>query len=256
MVSLLIFKRDTVLHSIKWNIPQNVSFAISQRQHGFSQAPFHSLNLGLHVGDDPSHVLLNRKKVIEQYKMPTAPFWLTQVHGTDVIDLGKTELATNQHYIADASYTNQPQQVCVVMTADCLPLLLCNRQGTEIAAVHAGWKGLCQGIIENTIAKFKSAPKDILALTGPCIGANAFEVGAEVRNEFVKRDPKATLAFKAQGNNKYLANLPLLAEQGLLNCGVTAITHSYQCTYTNTNSYFSYRRENKTGRMASFIWIK
>lgn len=239
--------------NINWKIPKNVGFAITSRQGGVSQSPFNSLNLGDHVKDNQQHVLQNRQLVQKTFNMPAAPTWLQQVHGIDIVNLDNNIHST---VIADGSYTTNTGKVCVVMTADCLPLLLCNKQGTEIAAVHAGWRGLCDGVIESAVKKFRSSPQDILALIGPCIGPHAFEVGQEVYHAFVAHSQPARLAFSNTSNNKYMANLALLAKQRLNALDVNNITQSNLCTYANPALFFSYRRQAITGRMASFIWIK
>ena len=234
-----------------WAVPDNIGFAVSTREGGVSLPPFDSLNLGDHVNDDPEAVAENRRRVQSLFSMPSQPVWLEQVHGTNVVSLPLD--GSNQ---ADASYSNIPGQVCVVMTADCLPVLLCDRNGTEVAAVHAGWRGLCNGVIEATLAKFKASPDDILAFTGPAIGPAAFEVGAEVREAFMAVDEVAEQAFVPVLPGKYLGNLELLATQRLQAAGVTQITCASLCTYTQSDKYFSYRKAAATGRFASFIWLK
>ena len=241
--------------NIKWHVPQNIGFAITTRQGGVSKVPFDSLNLGMHVGDLAEDVQHNRDLAEKKHHMPSSPIWLEQVHGTNIIDLEQTHLKENHTFIADGSYSNQIGNVCTVMTADCLPLLLCNKQGTEVAAVHAGWRGLCNGVIESALKKFNVNANDILALIGPCIGPQAFEVGPEVRQEFMNFSQQSQGAFIAKENNKYLANLPLLAEQRLANFGVNEITHTNLCTFSNSELFFSYRKTPITGRMASFIWL-
>lgn len=242
-----------MLLNLSWKVPESIGFAITTRQGGVSQYPFDSLNLGMHVGDDPVAVERNRQQVQQVCKMPSAPLWLEQVHGTQIIDANNFPMNTPK---ADGCYSNQRGLVCTVMTADCLPLLLCNKDGSEVAAVHAGWRGLCAGVIEAAISKFHCQTDDILALTGPCIGAEKFEVGQDVYRDFLQKSSQAQLAFKTNANNKYLADLALLAQQRLHSVGVKYITHSHLCTYSNPELFFSYRRNSDTGRMASFIWIK
>ncbi|BDM65672.1 laccase domain protein [Shewanella sp. NFH-SH190041] len=236
---------------ITWAVPDNVGFAVSNREGGVSLPPFDSLNLGLHVDDNPEAVRENRRRVQHHFAMPAAPSWLDQVHSTKVVQLPLT--ASCQ---ADASYTRCAGQVCVVMTADCLPVLLCNRQGTEVAAIHAGWRGLCQGIIENTLGHFSAPAEEIMALTGPAIGPTAFEVGPEVREAFMAYSPAAAQAFIPAAPGKYMANLEQLAVQRLNHAGVTDIHCTSLCTYTLSDKYFSYRKSPVTGRFASFIWLK
>lgn len=234
-----------------WAVHDNVGFAVSTREGGVSLAPFDSLNLGDHVNDDPVAVAENRRRVRTLFAMPAEPAWLEQVHGTHVVSLPLA--GSNQ---ADASYTQTAGQVCVVMTADCLPVLLCDRHGSEVAAVHAGWRGLCNGIIEAALAKFAARPQDILAFTGPAIGPAAFEVGAEVREAFMAMDTAADKAFMPVLPGKYLGNLEMLAVQRLQAAGVMQIKCASQCTYSQSDKYFSYRKAATTGRFASFIWLK
>ena len=159
---------------------------------------------------------------------------------------------------ADAVYTNQPNQVCLVMTADCLPVLFTNKQGTEVAAAHAGWRGLCDGVLEETVKCFQSAPEEIIAWFGPAIGPNAFQVGKEVIEQFMAFDPIAETAFRPVPNEsgKYLGNLYQIATQRLNKLGITQIYGGEHCTFNEKESFFSYRRDGQTGRMASLIWIK
>lgn len=251
-----------------WPVPDNVAIAMTNRHGGVSLAPYDSLNLGLHVGDIPQQVLVNRGLLAQQLQLATDPVWLEQVHGTHVIDLAdiksvelapealaqQASISVSHPHIADASYTNLVGRVCVVMTADCLPVLLCNKQGTEVASAHAGWRGLCDGVIEATVAHFSSKPSELIAYLGPAIGPTAFEVGAEVRDAFMARDPNAESCFIARGD-KYLADIIGLAKLRLTKLGVSQVYSADICTVSNLD-YFSYRRDKITGRMASLIWLK
>lgn len=251
-----------------WPVPDNVAIAMTNRHGGVSLAPYGSLNLGLHVGDIPQQVLVNRGLLAQQLQLATEPVWLEQVHGTHVIDLAdiksvelapealaqQASISVSHPHIADASYTNLAGRVCVVMTADCLPVLLCNKQGTEVAAAHAGWRGLCDGVIEATVAHFSSKPSELIAYLGPAIGPTAFEVGAEVRDAFMARDPNAESCFIARGD-KYLTDIIGLAKLRLTKLGVSQVYSADICTVSNLD-YFSYRRDKITGRMASLIWLK
>ena len=251
-----------------WPVPDNVAIAMTDRHGGVSLAPYDSLNLGLHVGDIPQQVLVNRGLLAQQLQLATEPVWLEQVHGTRVIDLAdiapinltqdaQSECVALQNtppLVADASYTDLAGRVCVVMTADCLSVLLCNQQGTEVAAAHAGWRGLCDGVIEATVAHFTSKPNELIAYLGPAIGPTAFEVGAEVRATFMAKDPNAESCFIARGD-KYLADIIGLAKLRLKQLGITQIYSADICTVLNQD-YFSYRRDKITGRMASLIWLK
>jgi YfiH family protein len=244
-----------------WFLPDNVAIAITDRHGGYSLPPFDSLNLGLHVGDNQQHVLANRAALCQQLRLPTEPLWLDQVHGVDVVNLphlALTESVRDSTSLlpikADASYSNKAGDVCVVMTADCLPVLLCNKQGTEVAAVHAGWRGLCAGVIEQTVALFSCPTTELIAYLGPAIGPDAFEVGAEVRDAFMQKNLQASQYFTPY-HNKYLADLAGLATFRLSQMGVPQVFNANVCTFNDTN-YFSYRRDQQTGRMASFIWLK
>ncbi|QSX39949.1 peptidoglycan editing factor PgeF [Shewanella cyperi] len=234
-----------------WPTPAGVHIAMTDRHGGVSAAPFDSLNLGLHVGDDEAKVLANRALLCESLALPSEPVWLEQVHGTRVLDLALvTDTDSKQ---ADASYSNQAGKVCVVMTADCLPVLLTSDDGQEIAAVHAGWRGLCDGVIEAAVARFHAKGKNITAYLGPAIGPDAFEVGAEVRLAFLEQDSDCGDCFRPHGAGKYLADLYRLADRRLRALGVEWQFHARQCTFRQTG-YFSYRRDGVTGRMASLIW--
>jgi YfiH family protein len=236
-----------------WPAPANVKAVSSTRLGGVSVAGFSSLNLGAHVGDDLVVVNTNRQRFSQLAALPAEPVWLNQVHGTQVLQL---PLATQADLTADASYSRQADQVCLVMTADCLPLLLCNRAGTEVAAVHAGWRGLAAGVIEQTLTHFQSPVSELLVWLGPAIGPHAFEVGLEVRSVFVAQDPLAAAAFVVLSPEKYLADLYQLARLRLQHCGVMAIYGAQYCTYSDPARFFSYRRDGQTGRQASAIWLE
>ncbi|BDY03590.1 peptidoglycan editing factor PgeF [Ferrimonas sp. YFM] len=234
-----------------WTLPEGVAAASTDRLGGQSQPPFDGFNLGAHVGDEAEAVRLNREALRLGLQLPKDPAWLEQVHGTRVVTLPCDESLPR----ADASYANTPNQVCTIMTADCLPVLLCHRDGSQVAAAHAGWRGLCDGVLEQTVARFSGEASDLLAWIGPAISAEAFEVGPEVREQFVSQDAQAVSAFVARGD-KYLANLPQLAFQRLSALGLTQITLSHLCTYSDSDKFFSYRRDGRCGRMASLIWIR
>lgn len=234
-----------------WPLPEGVAACSSTRSGGVSLPPYDSLNLGAHCGDDPALVEENRTRLFAAGGLPSKPVWLEQVHGTDVLKLSGGPYASKR---ADASYSNTPGTVCAVMTADCLPVLFCNRQGTEVAAAHAGWRGLCAGVLESTIACFADSPQNLMAWLGPAIGPKAFEVGAEVRDAFIEKDAQAERAFRPVGE-KYFADIYLLARQRLANAGVTQVFGGDRCTFSEKETFFSYRRDKVTGRMASFIWL-
>lgn len=236
-----------------WQVPSHIHAFCTTRTGGISQAPFDSLNLGSHVGDELADVLQNRQLLAQFARLPQAPIYLNQIHSTKVVRL---PLAENADLDADAVYTDQPNQVCLVMTADCLPVLFCSKDGKEIAAAHAGWRGLCDGMLEATIAEFKCPANEISVWLAPAIGQSAFQVGEEVVEQFCAVDEQARQAFvpDPSSSGKFLGNLYQIARQRLNKLGVTEITGGDYCTYTDSENFFSYRRDGKTGRMATLIW--
>lgn len=230
-----------------WPAPANVRALQTTRVGGVSAEPYDSLNLAGHVGDDALKVAANRQ-LLSPY-VPTEPLWLNQVHGIAVVD------AASRLPDADASFTRAPNVVCATMTADCLPVLLCDEAGTVVAAVHAGWRGLCDGVIEAAVAAMQTPPKNLMAWLGPAIGPNAFEVGTEVLDAFISHDREAELAFRAATDDKWLGDIYLLAKQRLHKLGVERIYGGGLCTYTDQARFFSFRRDGVTGRMASMIWL-
>lgn len=235
----------------EWPAPANVQAVFTTRQGGVSQGVYQGLNLGLHVADDPQLVVQNRQLLAQQLALPAAPIWLEQVHGTDVLK-AETTFATPPQ--ADAAVTTTVGLPLTVMTADCLPVLFCNKAGSVVATAHAGWRGLCAGVLEKTIAAMQVAPDEILAWIGPAIGPTAFEVGDEVKAAFVAHDPQAEAAFVAH-QDKWLADLFMLARQCISAAGVSAIYGGNQCTFSDAQQFYSYRRDGQTGRMAGLIWI-
>lgn len=234
-----------------WPAPSSVRAYVSTRIGGVSSVPFDSLNLGLHVQDDPAAVQQNRQLFSSYIDMPDSTTWLNQVHGTDVACLPCESLPDS----ADAAVSHTKNQVCAVLTADCLPVFFCNQAGTQVAVAHAGWRGLCAGVLESTLAKFDEK-ENVMVWFGPAIGPNAFEVGDEVREAFVSVIPDAAAAFKpAQEAGKWLGDLYLLAKQRLVVAGVIQIYGGDYCTFTDEARFYSYRRDGKTGRMASVIWV-
>ncbi|WGE55568.1 peptidoglycan editing factor PgeF [Actinobacillus equuli subsp. equuli] len=235
-----------------WNAPEHIHAFTTVRTGGVSQVPFDSFNLGDHVGDNPTDVQRNRQLLVERFGLPNFPLFLTQTHSTRVIRLPHD----GDNLEADAVYTNQPNQVCLVMTADCLPVLFYSKDGKEVAAAHAGWRGLCDGVLENTVAEFACPPAEICAWLGPAIGPNAFQVGKEVIEQFCAFDPQAKQAFVADltTSGKFLGNLYQIAQQRLRKLGITEISGGEHCTFTEQECFFSYRRDKQTGRMASLIW--
>ncbi|OWY40311.1 hypothetical protein CEK28_06215 [Xenophilus sp. AP218F] len=234
-----------------WPAPARVRTLIATRAGGVSQPPYASLNLGLHVGDAPQDVAANRALLRE--RLPAEPAWLNQVHGVAVVDAASVGDAPPD---ADASFARAPGAVCAAMTADCLPVLLCDEDGSVVAAAHAGWRGLCDGVIEATVAAMGAEPRRLLAWLGPAIGPDAFEVGPEVRAAFMARDPAAAAAFSPIDDGKYLADIYLLARQRLAAQGVERVYGGDFCTVIDRARFFSYRRDGVTGRMASLIWLQ
>ncbi|MBZ4201024.1 MAG: peptidoglycan editing factor PgeF [Methylotenera sp.] len=244
---------DLAVISPDWPAPANVRAMQTTRQGGVSLPPYSSFNLAMHVQDAPAAVQENRQCL--RSVLPSEPVWLNQVHGTTVLDASQVCGVLD----ADATFTTMSNVVCVSMTADCLPVLLCDKAGTVVAAVHAGWRGLCDGVVEAAVAKMPVAPSELLAWLGPAIGPNAFEVGDDVRAQFIQRDAQAALAFKPHAD-KWLANLYVLAQQRLNTLGIkhlygAGISQDF-CSYTDAQRFFSYRREPVTGRMASLIWLE
>ena len=232
-----------------WPAPPNVKGLMTTREGGVSRAPWTSLNLGDHVGDDPAHVAANRARLREQ--LPAEPGWLRQVHSARVAELGR---AANPE--ADASFTREQGQVCAVLTADCLPVLFCDRAGSVVAAAHAGWRGLADGVLEATVVAMQAPPGEILAWMGAAIGPQAFEVGDEVRGAFAGRHAEAAAAFVPQPTpGKWLADIYQLARIRLGHAGVQAVYGGGRCTFSEAESFYSYRRDGVTGRMASLVWL-
>jgi len=236
--------------SADWPAPKRVHAGVTLRTGGNSQGGFNSLNLATHVGDDLNHVLANRALLKHDLALPTEPAWLNQTHSNRVVCADTlTELSE-----ADASYTQKSHCVCAVLTADCLPILLCDSQGKSIAAIHAGWRGLLNGIIENTLATMPRS-SERMAWLGPAIGVQCFEVGSEVRQAFIKKSALFSAAFTLTTADKYLADIYSLARIILQHADVQKIYGGGFCTVTDKERFFSYRREAQTGRMASFIWL-
>ncbi len=237
----------------QWPQPDSVRSCSTTRQGGVSLPPYASLNLGSHVSDVPERVAINRQRLIELASLPAAPHWLEQVHGTDVARL--TRQTPHQNIRADAAYTDEPGVVCAAMSADCLPVLFCSREGDEVAAAHAGWRGLNAGVLENTISAFRAKPEHLMAWFGPAIGPQQFEVGGEVKEAFMACDPLAASAFTPFGE-KYLADIYQLARLRLQAAGVSLIFGGDRCTVGESSHFFSYRRDGITGRLASLIWLR
>jgi len=240
--------------------PANIGAFTSLRAGGVSLAPYddgcsgqNGFNLAAHVGDIPEHVAQSR--ALLRSLLPAEPAWLTQVHGTNVVDASGVKNVPE----ADASLTTQSGVVCAILTADCLPVLFCDTAGSVVAAAHAGWRGLAGGILEQTVQQMRTAGAgDILAWLGPAIGPLQFEVGEDVLNAFIARLERNRSAFQpiAGQAGKYLADIYQLARQALSGAGVERISGGGLCTVSDASRFYSYRRDQVTGRMASLIWLK
>jgi len=233
-----------------WPAPKHIRAATTLRTGGFSQAEFSSLNPAEHVQDNPEDVLKNRRQIKQMLALPSVPVWLQQTHSVDVICADQAD----QAFVGDASYTRKKNIVCTVLTADCLPLLLCDLQGSTVAAIHGGWRGLLNGIVENAVAKMPDT--ELLAWLGPAIGSQCFEVGQDVYDLFVNKSRQFSCAFTQQSGDKYLADIYHIARIILNGAGVQKIYGGQFCTVTETEHFFSYRRDGRTGRMATLIWME
>jgi hypothetical protein len=231
-----------------WPAPFNVHSMVTTRMGGISQPPFDSFNLAGHVGDVPEFVAANR--ALLRKHCPAEPMWLNQVHGNIVALADDIDSLVD----ADASVSFKPGTVCVVLTADCLPVLFCDRKGTRVAAAHAGWRGLAAGVLEASINAMQCEPCDILAWMGPAIGQTAFEVGDDVRDVFISDLAESEAAFLPAQPGKWVADIYQLARLRMKRAGVVNVYGDGFCTYTDSKRFFSFRREGKTGRMATLIW--
>jgi YfiH family protein len=234
-----------------WPAATSVKALTTTRQGGVSQGPYASLNLADHVGDAADDVQRNRLAIQRRLSLPNPPVWLHQLHSDRVVDAAHC----GQCPSADASFAARTQVVCAVLTADCLPVLFCDRAGTRVAAAHAGWRGLAAGILESTVRALDTEPQRLLAWLGPAIGPAAFEVGGEVRRSFVDRQAEAARAFLPRRDGRWLADLYELARLRLLAVGVSAVYGGGLCTFSDRERFYSYRRDGVTGRMASLIWL-
>lgn len=234
-----------------WPAPARVRAVSTLRGGGVSRPPYESLNLALHVGDEPDCVLENRRRLCDQLGLGAEPAWLSQVHGTEVARAAEPGLAA-----ADAAIADAPGPACAILTADCLPVLFASADGRRVAAAHAGWRGLSAGVLEATLVALATPPRELLAWLGPAIGPAHFEVGSEVRDVFLRLDPAAVAAFRANERRRWQADLYRLARQHLNRAGVDAIYGGGRCTFAEPQSFFSYRRDGECGRMATLIWIE
>lgn len=235
----------------QWSLPPGVRAVVSTREGGSSAPPWDSFNLGSHVGDDPRTVAANRARL--RALIGAEPVWLEQVHGCAVADAGCAAGVPE----ADAAVARVAGRACAVMTADCLPVLLCDDDASVVAAAHAGWRGLAAGVLERTVERMGVAPRRVRAWLGPAIGPAAFEVGGEVRAAFLGADPGAAAAFvEGASSGKWLADLYLLARRRLAVAGVERVDGGGVCTVADPVHFYSYRRDRITGRFASLVWLE
>ena len=234
----------------QWPVPAHVRALITTRSGGVSSGPYASFNLGELTDDARDAVSENKRRLAAL--LPAAPRWLRQVHGDRVVEADTVSEAVP----ADASYTRNAGTVCAIKIADCMPVLLCDREGRTVAAAHAGWRGLSQGVVENTVHALQIDPAQLCAYLGPAIGPDAFEVGDDVFAAFCRDDPDAQRAFRPLAAGKWLADLFALGRQRLARAGVRAVYGGGVCTVADPVRFFSHRRDRITGRMAALIWIE
>lgn len=242
-----------------WPAPANIRAAVTLRSGGHSTGPYSAFNLGAHVGDVEAAVMANRAQLRDELQLPTEPQWLEQIHSDKVIEAR----ADGTVRTADASIAREPGIVCAVLTADCLPLLLCDRAGSRVAAVHAGWRGLADGIVRNTVTALDCAPEELLVFLGPAIGPQAFETGVDVLEAFFESAIDSVhaelIAQSFQPHTEkplhFRADIYALARAELRQLGVTQVFGGDRCTVSEPENFYSYRRDKTTGRMASLIWI-
>ena len=249
-----------------WPAPKHIKSICTTRQGGVSQPPFDSFNIATHVGDDVNDVITNRQRLVQQACLPSEPVWLDQQHTDRAIELSTSLLRdAKQPEVADASWTTEQNMVSVVMTADCLPILITNKNGTLVSAIHAGWKGLQKGIVSTTITEFVNRgdcqSQELMVWIGPAISVKHFEVGAEVRESFIERCASNSDYFQlremgAGEGQKYLADLVGLVTKELNDLGVKEVYGGDLCSFSQEELFYSYRRSGQTGRMATMIWIE
>lgn len=240
-----------------WPAPARVKAFVTQRQGGVSCWPYEQLNLAMHVGDDANAVLQNRQRVTQQLNLPGEPFWLNQVHGIDVISADDACLEGDAPVpTADGAWTHNHNRVLAILTADCLPILLTDRSGSFVMALHAGWRGLAEGIIQQAINEASLSPERLMAWVGPGIGFSAFEISSDVRDVFLMSKQADAYHFKPSKAGHWLADLAGIALWQLEQMNVCWLGGGHWCTFDRREQFFSYRRDGVTGRMASFIWLE
>jgi polyphenol oxidase len=240
-----------------WPAPSTVRALSTLRHGGVSAARYASLNLGDHVGDSLASVAENRRRLMAAAVLPAQPHWLSQVHGTHVVDLDASSgVDAGPLGPADACFARQTRRVCAILTADCLPILLAADTGNLVGAAHAGWRGLAGGVIETLVGALPAPPERLMAWLGPAIGSKHFEVGAEVREALLRDDPGASSSFMPNARGRFLADLGQLARRRLAALGVERIYGGGHCTFAEADRYFSHRRDGTTGRQATLIWLE
>lgn len=238
-----------------WYAPPHIHAGTTMRYGGVSSPPYDQLNLAMHINDDQHSVHVNRERLTRQLKLPTEPVWLNQVHGNNIIQLDSQVDLELTNKTADGSYSTKANKVCVVMTADCLPLLLCDDKGTQIAAIHIGWRGFSNNIITAALDKFTCPHDRLIAWLGPCISADHYEIDAPVYNTTRKIFAGSEECFVETRMEHWLMDLKQLVSKQLTTLEVEQIYTSPYCTYSDQTYFFSHRRDGTTGRIASLIWM-
>lgn len=244
---------DVSLLDFEWRTPTGVRSAFTTRLGGVSVAPWDSFNVAAHVGDAPDAVAANRVRLREKLQLPAEPAWLNQVHGAEVVDLDAAPI-TGVPMTADASFTRAANRVCVIMVADCLPVLFASRDGQTIGAAHAGWRGLAGGVLENTVRAMGVVPGELSAWLGPAISREHFEVGGDVRDAFVTGDSGTASLFAPNARGRWQADLPGLARRRLAALGVGDVSGGEWCTFADRARFYSHRRDGRGGRLAALVW--
>lgn len=241
-----------VLIDSNWPRHPRVCAAFTTRSGGQSLAPYDSLNLGHHVDDDPEAVAENRRRLRDALGLRREPVWLDQVHGTRVLRID----SPGPRESADASWTDQQDLACVILSADCLPVLFADAEGRCVAAAHAGWRGLAAGVLESTLSSMPASPGAVTAWLGPAISPAAFEVGGEVRDAFLAQDQTLAPAFSPGAGGRWFADLYAIARARLSAAGVREVHGGGRCTHSEAQEFFSYRRDGRCGRMATLVWLR
>lgn len=234
-----------------WSLPPRVHAAFTLRSGGVSAGPYASLNVGVHVGDVPEAVAENRRRLRQHLRLPAEPTWLQQVHGTEVANLDENR----SERAADAAVTRRDDRVCVIQVADCIPVLLAARDGSAVAAAHAGWRGLAAGVLEKTVREIGCEPGNLAAWLGPAIGQRHFEVGGEVRAAFIAAEASTAAHFEPNSRGRWQCDLYAIARRRLSSLGVREVWGGDLCTYADAERFFSYRRDGRCGRMAALAWL-